>query len=43
MTFGQAHTDEEIQEAIKGADTDGDGTVNLEEFKAQILSSSVWS
>ena len=42
-SFGQTHTDEAIQEAIKEADADGDGTVNLEEFKAQILSRSVWS
>ena len=42
-TFGQTHTDEAIQEAIKEADADGDGKVNLEEFKAQILSRSVWS
>ena len=25
------------------ADTDGDGKVNIDEFKAQILSHSVWS
>ena len=42
-SFGQTHSDEAIQEAIKQADADGDGTVNLEEFKAQILSRSVWS
>jgi Ca2+-binding EF-hand superfamily protein len=43
MMFGETHTDKAIQEAIKGADADGDGTVNVEEFKAQILSRSVWS
>ena len=43
MMFGETHNDEAIQEAIKGADTDGDGTVNVDEFKAHILSRSVWS
>ena len=27
----------------EGADADGDGKVNIDEFKAQILSHSVWS
>ena len=43
MMFGETHTDEAIEESIKGADTDGDGTVNVDEFKAHILSRSVWS
>ena len=41
--FGETHTDKAIEESIKEADTDGDGAVNVEEFKAQILSRSVWS
>ena len=41
--FGEKHTDKAIEESIKEADTDGDGLVNVDEFKAQILSRSVWS
>ena len=43
MMFGQKVSEEEINQAIKKADTDGDGTVNVEEFKAEILSSLVCS
>ena len=43
MMFGQTVSEEEINQAIKKADTDGDGTVNVDEFKAEILSSLVCS
>ena len=41
MMFGQTVSEEEINLAIKTADTDGDGKVNVDEFKAEILSSLV--
>ena len=43
MMFGQTVSEEEINQAIKNADTDGDGTLNVDEFKAEILSSLVCS
>ena len=43
MMFGQTVSEEEINQAIQKADTDGDGTVNVDEFKAEILSSLVCS
>ena len=43
MMFGQTVSAEEINQAIQKADTDGDGTVNVDEFKAEILSSLVCS
>ena len=43
MMFGQTVSEEEINLAIKTADTDGDGKVNVDEFKAEILSTLVCS
>ena len=43
MMFGQTISEEEINQAIEKADTDGDGRVNVDEFKAEILSSLVCS
>ena len=43
MMFGQTVSQEEINQAIKNADTDGDGMLNVDEFKAEILSSLVCS
>ena len=43
MMFGQTISEEEINQAIKVADTDGDGRINVVEFKAEILSSLVCS
>ena len=43
MMFGQTVSEEEINQAIKNADTDGDGRLNVDEFKAEILSSLVCS
>ena len=34
VTFGEDLSDAEVNELIKEADTDKDGRVNLEEFKA---------
>ena len=43
MMFGQTVSEEEINLAIKTADADGDGKVNVDEFKAEILSTLVCS
>ena len=43
MMFGQTCSEEEINQAIEVTDTDGDGRVSLDEFKAEILSNLVCS
>ena len=43
MMFGQTCSEEEINQAIEVADIDGDGRINLDEFKAEILSNLVCS
>ena len=43
MMFGQTISEEEINQATEKADTDGDGRVNVNEFKSEILSSLVCS
>ena len=40
LTFGEDLSDAEVNEAMKEADTNGDGRVTLEEFKAVMNSDS---
>ena len=40
LTFGEDLSDAEVNEAMKEADTDGDGRVTLEEFKAAMAMDS---
>ena len=36
--LGQKHTDEELMEMIREADTDGDGQINIDEFQGYFVS-----
>jgi len=40
MNLGETLTDEEVDEMIRGADMDGDGQINYEEFVTMTMSSS---